>query len=165
MVVAGKLGIPRGVVVSTGVDGDLLHVADTVAYRVLHPLTEEVRDGSRAVATDLNFPAGVSAHRRNVRLTAETFARSGFFNLEGKMIREVSCLNMPAASIECEDGTIVVTEPPAGRVLRLSGDQEDVLAEGLQLPTGLAYAQRCVYRQGNGHGCRVGRWPASRYSR
>ena len=70
------------------------------------------------------------------------------------MIREVSGLNMPAASIECEDGTIVVTKPLAGRVLRLSGDQEDVLAEGFQLPTGLADAQRCVCRQGDGHGCR-----------
>ena len=34
IVVAGTLGFPRGVVVSTGVDGDLLHVADTGAYRV-----------------------------------------------------------------------------------------------------------------------------------
>ena len=56
------------------------------------------------------------------------------------MIREISGLNMPAASIECEDGTIIVTEPLGGRVLRLSGDQKDVLAEGLQLPSGLADA-------------------------
>ena len=49
-------------------------------------------------------------------------------------------MSMPASAIECDDGTIVVTEPLAGRVLRLSGDQKDVLAEGLELPAALADA-------------------------
>ena len=47
---------------------------------------------------------------------------------------------MPGASIECDDGTIVVTEPLAGRVLRLSGDRRDILAEGLGLSAALADA-------------------------
>ena len=140
IVVAGKLGFPRGIAVSKGLDGDLLHVADTGAYRIVDLRTKEVRDVARAVATDLKFPASVSVHGTSVLLTAELFGAIEIFDLNGKMIREVSGLNMPAASIECEDGTIVVTEPLAGRVLRLSGDKKDVLAEGLQLPAGLADA-------------------------
>ena len=140
IIVAGKLGFPRAIAVSTGIDGDLLHVADTGSYRVVNPRTTEVRDIARAVATDLKFPASISVHGTSVLLTAELFGAIEIFNLNGKMIREISGLNMPAASIECEDGTIIVTEPLAGRVLRLSGDQKDVLAEGLQLPSGLADA-------------------------
>ena len=140
VVVAGKLGFPRALAVSTGVDGDLLHIADTGAYRVVDPRTKEVRDIARAVATTLKFPASVSVHGTSVLLTAELFGAIEIFNLDGKMIREVSGLSMPAAAIECEDGTIIVTEPLSGRVLRLSGDQKDVLAEGLQLPSGLADA-------------------------
>ncbi len=140
IVVAGKLGFPRAIAVSTGVDGDLLHIADTGAYRVVDPRTKEVRDIARAVATTLKFPASVSVHGTSVLLTAELFGAIEIFNLDGKMVREVSGLSMPAAAIECEDGTIVVTEPLAGRVLLLSGDQKDVLAEGLQLPSGLADA-------------------------
>ena len=140
IVVAGKLGFPRGIAVSKGLHGDLLHVADTGAYRIVDLRTKEVRDVARAVATDLKFPASVSVHGTSVLLTAELFGAIEIFDLDGKMIREVSGLNMPAASIECEDGTIVVTEPLAGRVLRLSGDNKDVLAEGLALPAGLADA-------------------------
>ena len=140
VVVEGKLGFPRGVAVSTGVDGDLLHIADTGSYRVVDPRTKKVRDVARAVATNLKFPASVSVHGTSVLLTAELFGAIEIFNLDGEMIREISGLSMPATSIECEDGTIIVTEPLGGRVLRLSGDQKDVLAEGLQLPSGLADA-------------------------
>ena len=140
VVVAGQLGFPRAVAVSTGVDGDLLHVADTGAYRVVNPRTKEVRDIARAVATTLKFPASVSVHGTNVLLTAELFGAIEIFDIDGKMVREISGLNMPAASMECDDGTIIVTEPLAGRVLRLSGDQKEILAEGLQLPVGLADA-------------------------
>ena len=140
VVIKGELGFPRAIAVSKDADGDLLHVADTGSYRVVNPRTKEVRDIARAVATDLKFPASVSVHGTSVLLTAELFGAIEIFNLDGKMIREISGLNMPAASIECEDGTIIVVEPLAGRVLRLSGEQKDVLAEGLQLPSGLADA-------------------------
>ena len=73
VVVAGKLGFPRGVAVSTGVDGDLLHIADTGSYRVVDPRTKKVRDVARAVATNLKFPASVSVHGTSVLLTAELF--------------------------------------------------------------------------------------------
>ena len=139
-VVTGKLGFPRALAVSTDASGDLLHVADTGAYRVINPRTKEVRDIARAVATDLKFPVAVSVHRNNVLLTGELFGVVQIFDLTGELIREVSGLNMPGAAIELDDGTLVVTEPLAGRILRISGEQRDVLAEGLQLPAGLADA-------------------------
>lgn len=99
-----------------------------------------MHDIARAVATDLKFPVAVSVHRKSVLLTGELFGAIQIFDLDGKLIREISGLNMPGASIELDDGTIVVTEPLAGRVLRLSGEQKDVLAEGLHLPAELAEA-------------------------
>ena len=137
-IVEGKLGFPQAIAVSSGPGGDLVHVADSGSYRVVNPRTREVHDVARAVATNLKFPSFVSVHGNNVLLTGEHFGAIQIFNLEGKLIREISGLTMPGASIECDDGTIVVTEPLAGRVLRLSGDKKDVLAEGLQLPAGLA---------------------------
>lgn len=139
-IVEGKLGFPRAIAVSSSDDGDLLHIADTGAYRTVNPKTKEVQDIARAVATDLKFPSSVSVHKTSVLLTCELFGAIQIFDLQGKLIREVSGLKMPGASIECDDGAIVVTEPLAGRVLRVLGDQKEVLAEGLQLPDALAGA-------------------------
>ena len=92
-----------------------MHIADTGSYRVVDPRTKKVRDVARAVATNLKFPASVSVHGTSVLLTAELFGRHRKFSISrAKMIREVSGLSMPAASIECEDGTIIVTEPLGG---------------------------------------------------
>ena len=139
-VVTGKLGFPRAIAVSPGADGDLLHVADTGSYRVVNPRTKEVHDIARAVATNLKFPSSVSVHRNRVLLTCEFFSAIQIFDLAGQFIQEISGLNMPGASIGCDDGSIIVTEPLAGRVLRLQDGRRDVLAEGLQLPAGLADA-------------------------
>ncbi len=140
VIVEGKLGFPRAIAVSSSDDGDLLHIADTGAYRTVNPKTREVQDIARAVATDLKFPSSVSVHKTSVLLTCELFGAIQIFDLKGKLIREVSGLKMPGASIECDDGAILVTEPLAGRVLRVLGDQKEVLAEGLQLPDALADA-------------------------
>ena len=99
-----------------------------------------MQDVARAVATDLKFPSSVSVHKTSVLLTCELFGAIQIFDLKGKLIREVSGLKTPGASIECDDGAILVTEPLAGRVLRVLGDQKEVLAEGLQLPDALADA-------------------------
>ncbi len=141
IIVTGKLGFPRSLAVSTDAGGDLLHIADTGAYRVVDPRTKEVRGVARAVATDLKFPASVSVHGTSVLLTGELFGAIQIFDLEGKLIREIFGWNMPGASIECDDGTIVVTEPLAGRILCLFGDQREVVAEGLEFPAGLADAR------------------------
>ena len=84
VVVAGKLGFPRAIAVSTEDGGDLLHVADTGAYRIIDPRTKEVRDVARAVATDLKFSASVSVHRKSVLLTGELFGAIQIFDLQGK---------------------------------------------------------------------------------
>lgn len=139
-VVAGKLGFPRAIALSTGPDGDRLHVADTGSYRVVNPQTKEVHDVARVIATNLKFPTGVSVHRENVFLTCEFFGAVQIYDTKENFVREISGLNRPGACIECDDGTIIVTEPLAGRVLSISGDQKNVLAEGLQFPAGLADA-------------------------
>ncbi len=146
VIVEGKLGFPRAIAVFSSDDGDFLHIADTGAYRTVDPRTKEVQDIARAVATDLKFPSSVSVHNTSVLLTCELFGVVQIFDLKGKLIREVSGLKMPGASIECDDGAILVTEPLAGRVLRVLGDQKEVLAEGLQLPDALAdVGNRDVY--------------------
>lgn len=90
IVVKAKLGFPRAIAVSTAAGGDLLHVADTGAYRVINPRTKEVHDIARAVATDLKFPVAVSVHGTSVLLTGELLARFRFSilteNLSGRFL-------------------------------------------------------------------------------
>ena len=68
-IVAPGLGFPRGIAVSAGPEGDLVHLADVCAYRTLDPKTSSVTDIARAVATPLKFPAAVSVDAERV-LTA-----------------------------------------------------------------------------------------------
>ena len=137
VVVAGMLGFPRAIAVA---GDDLLHVADSLSYRIVNPQTKHVRDIARLLATDLQFPTAVSVHGTSVLLTSELAGTIQIFDLSGKLLREISGLEKPGASIECDDGAIVVTEPLSGRVVLLSGEKKATLAEGLQLPAAVADA-------------------------
>ena len=140
-IVAPGLGFPRGIAVSAGPEGDLIHLADVCAYRTLDPRTASVTDIARAVATPLKFPAAVSVDAEHVLLLSEVFGLVQVLDREGRFLREVGGFQQPGAVATCADGGMLVSEPAAGRILRVAVDgAREVAADGLQLPIGLALA-------------------------
>ncbi len=138
VVVEGKLGFPRAIALFSAPDGDVLHVADSCAYRVIDARSGEVRDVARAVETSLKFPTSISVNARHVVLTSELFGVLQILNRDGGFVRDVKGFDKPGAAIECEDGSFVVTEPVAGHIVRVRDDERSVLADGLRFPAGLA---------------------------
>lgn len=140
VIVAGGLGFPRAIALWGGAGGDRLHIADGCAYRVVEPDGGTVHDVARAVAAKLKFPTSVSANARHVLLTSEAFGVIQVFDHDGKLLQDVEGFTRPGDAIESEDGSFIVTEPAAGRVLRKTRWTTSVLVEGLNFPSALADA-------------------------
>lgn len=66
--------------------------------------------------------------------TSATFASAGM------ILRDLDGFDKPGSALGCQDGSLLVTEPAAGRILRVRGDQRSFLVEGLAFPAGLADA-------------------------
>jgi sugar lactone lactonase YvrE len=139
-VVAGGLGFPRAMALSSGPEGERLHLADSCAYRVVDPRTGAVCDIARAVATPLKFPTSVSVGPHHVVLTGEAFGVVQLFDRAGSFVREVGGFDQPSAAIELGDGSLIVAESVAGRIVRAFGDDRHDVAVGLRCPAALADA-------------------------
>ncbi len=139
-VVAGGLGFPRAMALSSGPEGERLHLADSCAYRVVDPRTGAVSDMARAVATPLKFPTSVSVGPHHVVLTGEVFGVVQLFDRDGNFVRDVGGFEQPSAAIELDDGSLVVAEPISGRITQASGDDRRAVATGLHHPAVLADA-------------------------
>lgn len=138
--VRGGLGFPRAIAAQRSAGGDRLHVADSCAYRVIDTSTCAVHDVARAVAAKLKFPTSVSISTRHVLLTSEAFGLIQVFNHEGKLLRDIEGFSQPGDAIECEDGSFLVTEPAAGRVLHKTLWTMQVITGGLSFPSAFAHA-------------------------
>ncbi len=139
-VVAGSLGFPRAMALSSGPEGERLHLADSCSYRVVDPRTGAVSDKARAVATPLKFPTSISVSPHHVVLTGEAFGVVQMFDVRGQFIRDVGGFDQPSAAIELDDGSLIVAEPGAGRIVQVRGDDRRDVAGGLLLPAALADA-------------------------
>ena len=139
-VVAGGLGFPRAMALSSGPEGERLHLADSCAYRVVDPRTGAVSDIARAVATPLKFPTSVSVGPHHVLLTGEVFGVVQLFDQSGHFVRDVGGFDQPSAAIELDDGSLIVAEPISGRIVRALGDDRRDVAAGLRYPAALADA-------------------------
>lgn len=139
-VVAGALAFPRAIAMSTGPDGEEIHVADSGAYRVVDPKTGAVRDVARAVATLLKFPSSVSVGPSHVVLTGEGLGVVQLFDRKGGHVRDIGDFSQPSAAIELADGSLLVAEPVAGRLLKVTGDDRRTIADHLDHPAALVDA-------------------------
>ena len=146
VVIEGKLGFPRALALTTDKDGDLLHIADSCAYRTLHTRSLEIRDIARAVASEVKFPTAISATDGGVLLAGEAFGVVQLFDRHGKHVRDVEDFVQPSAALLRDVGglltpaSFLVAEPEAGRILHVKGDDRSVLVKGLHNPVGLADA-------------------------
>lgn len=142
VIIQGKLCFPRAIAVAPTPQGDRIYVADSCAYRIVDPRTGDVRDVLRPVASELKFPTAVSATGKHVVLTSELLGTIQILDrVSGKIIRELTEFHRPGNAIELADGSVIVSEPSAGRLLQVrSFHRRSVLAEGLNMPVGLVDA-------------------------
>ncbi len=149
MVVQGKLAFPRAIAVASTPQGDMIHVADGSSYRIVDPRTGGIEDVARVIASEVLFPNAVSVNEDHVVLTCEALGAVQIVErASGKFLHTIKGFVKPGDAIEHGDGSLIVTEPSAGRVLRVTermlpifGHSHAVLAEGLDQPCGLADAR------------------------
>ena len=152
-VVSGALAFPRKIAMATGPEGDQIHVADMGAYRIVDAHTGTVRDVARGIATPLKFPSSVSVGPHHVVLTGEGLCVIQIYSLDGRLICDLGGFDRPCAAIECEDGSLIVAEPGAGRLLRVRGDERTTIVDGLDTPSALVDAgDGAVYVAESGSG-------------
>ena len=152
-VVSGALAFPRKIAIATGPSGDEIHVADMGAYRIVDAHTGAVRDVARGIATPLQFPSSVSVGPHHVVLTGEGLCVIQLYSRDGRLVGDLGGFDRPSAAIECEDGSLIVAEPGAGRLIRVKGDERTTIVEGLDTPSALVDAgDGAVYVAESGSG-------------
>lgn len=135
-IIAGGLGLPRGIALSA--DGAQLHIADGCAYRVLDTARRTIRDVARAVASPLKFPAAIDTFKDRVLLVGELFGVVQLFDMAGNHLDDLTGFERPSAAIMIEDGTILVAEAEAGRLVHVRDGVRRVLTDGLDQSVALA---------------------------
>lgn len=124
-------------------DGRTLYVADVTALRTVNPRTGAVGEIQRRLSSSLEFPAGISVTAAHFVLTSELIGSVQVVDRRtGKVVREVHGLDNPADAVELFDGSLVISEPANGRLLRVVGEEVRPLAENLGTPTGIAVTER-----------------------
>jgi sugar lactone lactonase YvrE len=143
-VVEGALACATGVAVASGEDGDTLYVADIFSYKKVDGFTGSVTMlmSSHAEGSPIAYPVNISLNKDKVLLIGGTGVQviDRAANRAEKMI---SGLRGPAHALMMDDGSILVTEMPTGKLLRVVGDSANnatVVAEKLVTPGYLAWA-------------------------
>ena len=143
-VVEGVLACATGIAVAPGEDGDTLYVADIFSYKKVDGFTGGVTMlmSSHAEGSHIEYPLNISVNKDKVLLIGGTGVQviDRAANRAEKMI---SGLQGPAHALMMEDGTILVTEMPTGKLLKVVGDdtkKATVVAEKLVTPGYLAWA-------------------------
>lgn len=134
VVTSSPLTFPRDI--AAGPDGVV--VADSTAVRLIDPATGQVRELARRLATEIQFPSGVSVHGDHLVFASDLVGTVQVVDRAGHPVRQAAGFQQPADAVELDDGGLVVAEPTAGRLVRTDGTGAPrPLAEGLGTPTGL----------------------------
>ena len=140
VVIEGKLGFPRAIALTANARGDTLHVADSCSYRTIDTQTGKVRDLARAVASEVKFPTAISATTGGVLLTGEVFGVVQLYDNNGAHVRDIEGFDKPSAAVLLGDGSFLIAEPEAGRIVHVTGEERRPLVTGLHNPAALADA-------------------------
>jgi len=117
-VVEGALSCASGVAVVSGEDGDTLYVVDVFSYKKVDGFTGGVTVlmSSNAEGSQMAYSSNISVNKDKAMLIGPTGVQviDRAANRAEKMI---SGLQGPAHALMMEDGTILVTEMPTGKLL------------------------------------------------
>ncbi len=143
-VVEGALSCATGVAVVSGEDGDTLYVADIFSYKKVDGFTGGVTMlmSMYAEGSPIANPVNISVNKDKTLLIGPTGVQviDRAANRAEKMI---AGLQGPGHALMMDDGSILVTEMPTGRLLLVVGDdgkKATVVAEKLVTPGYLAWA-------------------------
>jgi sugar lactone lactonase YvrE len=132
------LAYPRDIAVEDGT----IYVADSTALRTVDPADGTVTEIARRLSSELEFPSGISASREHLVLTSELVGTVQVLDrTTGQPIHEFHGFDRPADAVELADGSLVISEPSRGRLLRVFGEDRRPYAENLGTPTGLAVTE------------------------
>ncbi|MEU7810847.1 PQQ-binding-like beta-propeller repeat protein [Pseudonocardia sp. NPDC049154] len=136
VVTQSPLAFPTDIAAGT----NAVFVADNTALRTIDPATGEVRELARRLATEIQFPSGISVHDDHLVLTSALIGAVQVLDTPGEPLRHVEGFLEPSDALELNDGALVVAEPETGRLIRVDDTTPRTLAENLGAPTGLALA-------------------------
>ena len=153
-IVKGRLAFPSDIAIAENDPDQLIHVADGCAYRTVDPRTGEIRDVARSVVSEIVFPTAVSANDRHVVLASEVMGSVQVLDRKhGLLLQTLEGFAKPSAAIELANGDLFVSEPLAGRVVKVRRGKRVSLIEGLDHPTALLDAGgRCLHVAESGSG-------------
>jgi hypothetical protein len=142
-VVEGKLAVPAALDLVEGADGrEVLHVADTFAYRTVDVSSGEMKTIGRVYQGGLINPLGVAVGATHTLITF--FLRGEAQVLESGTGRIVAKLELetPYAALALDGDRFLVAEMGPGKLVEVqaAGGESKTIAEGLSQPVALAWA-------------------------
>lgn len=149
-VVEGKLTAPGGVAVAGEGDVMRVYIADMFTLREVNPTNGDVRSVLQISGTG-SYPSAVAAGTIDGQsLVVTTSWFTGRLQviepLSGTIVREIAGLQVPHGVAVAGDGSLVVAETGAGRVVRIAADGTQILlADGFRWPTGIALGADTLY--------------------
>ncbi|MDP9794161.1 sugar lactone lactonase YvrE [Catenuloplanes nepalensis] len=142
---------PRGLTGPYGITVDLggtVHAADH--YRLARA---QGPDADVATTALLHFVHGVAADGDLLHLTSQYGQVNTYHQTTGTVRMRATGLDAPLGIVAGPDGTLIVAESGAGRVLTIDADDTvTVLADGLGRPAGVAVHDGHVYVSDERHG-------------
>jgi len=124
-IIIGKLALPGGIAVVSEGGKDMIHVADTFAYRTVDGATGEVKDVARmhADGTVLEYPASATARGDIVVLSSLSAGTVQVIDRKsGKTLQMVHGLKAPHDAVRLADGSILVNELGTKSLVQVSGE-------------------------------------------
>jgi sugar lactone lactonase YvrE len=146
-VVKGALASPVAIASAANGGNDTLYVADVFAFRSIDGRTGAVTDIARshAARSPIGYAIGVAANDRHIILTNSEGPVQRYDRRTLRLLDSWPDLKHAQNAIELPDGTLVLAETTAGRLMKVStsgsgGVQPTRVLEGLRAPFGLAIA-------------------------
>ena len=143
-IVEGRLALPSDLAVTVEAGREVVHVADSFAYRRIDGISGKVEDVLRLHGDELAQPFGISVGQTNVLLTSWLFGTvQRVERASGRTFGIWNDFQQPVDALEMADGTLLVLELRTGSLVLASGpasEQRRSVISGLATPVALARA-------------------------
>jgi sugar lactone lactonase YvrE len=137
----GKLSVPGGLAIGKDDDTEWLYVADLFTTRRVNTATGEIEIVEKTVGMFSSaYPSSVTINAEHLILSSWFGNAVTVLDLETfESVLTIRGLSVPHDAIELADGTFIIAETGANRVVQMSNEGKlvKVVAESLEAPIGL----------------------------